>query len=248
MGFFRPKSFLSLVLIGFALVLLPLVVALFNAERSMGHLARQSAQAVYRSVGTTQGSRILVEDITALERRARLYEVLGEEHLWEEMKAKHSLVQETLKRLLALPLGAEQIDRLRRLKSTEAELFSLLENEERGTAEREAALGMFDTLNNLSNDIYSESKELIFREVDAMQVSAEKAQKALVWQAVGLVPFSILFVALFTHLISRPIQDFVKGINRLGGPGSYGAASRLDAHPVGRCRPGQEQVRGPGLP
>ncbi len=216
MGFFRPKSFLSLVLVGFALVLLPLVLALFNAERSMGQLARQSAQAVYRSVGTTQGSRILVEDITALERRARLYEVLGEEHLWEEMKAKHSLVQETLKRLLALPLGAEQIGRLQELQSTESKLFSLLENEPRGTAERESALAMFDKLNTLSNAIYAESKELIFREVDAMQVAAEKAQKALVWQAVGLVPFSILFVALFTHLISRPIQDVVAAINRLG--------------------------------
>jgi len=216
MRFYRPKSFLSLVLIGFLLVSLPLMAALVYAEFSMGNLARQSAQVVYRSVRATEGSRLLVEDLIALERKARQFEVLGEEKLQTEMETQHAEIQDTLRRLLLLPLDAPSLSSLQQLLSQESQIFSVLQTEPRKTPAREEALTKFRELNELANEVAAEGQQLIFREVDSMQKSTERAQQVLVWQAVALIPCSVLFVIFFALLISRPIKQIVAAINRLG--------------------------------
>ncbi len=216
MRFYRPKSFLSLVLIGFFLVSLPLIVALINAELSMGTLVRQSAQVVYRSVRATEGSRLLVEDLIALERKARQFEVLGEEQLRQEMDAQHLAIQETLQRLLLLPLDPPLLNSLQSLLSQESQIFTVLQGEPRKSPAREEALTRFSELNELANKVAAEGQELIFREVDSMQKSTALAQKVLIWQGIALIPCSILFVILFALLISRPIKQIVAAINRLG--------------------------------
>ncbi len=216
MRFYRPKSFLSLVLIGFFLVSLPLVVALINAGLSMGTLARQSAQVVYRSVRATEGSRLLVEDLIALERKARQFEVLGEERLQQEIETQHEEIQETLRRLLLLPLDPPLLNSLQRLLSQESQIFYVLQNEPRKAPVREAALSQFSELNELANEVADAGHALIFREVDSMQKSTVQAQQALIWQAIALIPCSVLFVILFAMLISRPIKQIVAAINRLG--------------------------------
>ncbi|OHB25637.1 MAG: hypothetical protein A2X84_05460 [Desulfuromonadaceae bacterium GWC2_58_13] len=216
MRFYRPKSFLSLVLIGFFLVSLPLIAALVNAELSMGTLARQSAQVVYRSVRATEGSRLLVEDLIALERKARQFEVLGEQLLRQEMETQHAEIQETLRRLLALPLDPPLLHSLQQLLSQESQIFAVLQKEPRKAQAREAALTRFRELNELANEVAAEGQLLIFREVDNMQKSTEQAQQALIWQAIALIPCSVLFVVLFALLISRPIKQVVAAINRLG--------------------------------
>ncbi len=216
MRFYRPKSFLSLVLIGFFLVSLPLVVALINAELSMGTLVRQSAQVVYRSVRATEGSRLLVEDLIVLERKARQFEVLGEERLQQEMETQHEAIQETLRRLLLLPLDSPLLNSLQQLLSQESQIFAVLQDEPRKSPAREAALTRFSELNELANVVAAEGQALIFREVDSMKKSTEQAQQVLIWQGVALIPCSILFVILFALLISRPIKQVVAAINRLG--------------------------------
>ncbi len=60
MSVYRPKSFLQLVLLGFALVTLPLIVAIVHATIYVGRLADQSQQAVHRAVQVTQSSRMLI--------------------------------------------------------------------------------------------------------------------------------------------------------------------------------------------
>jgi two-component system sensor histidine kinase GlrK len=216
MHLYRPKSFLNLVLIGFFFVSLPLVVALVNAELSMGRLARLSAQVVYRSVKATEASRLLVEDLIVLERKARQYEVLGEELLQREMEVQHREIQTTLRGLLLLSLEPTLHASLDQLLEEETSVFSVLQTEPRKSPAREAALARFTRLNELANRIAGESQALIYREVDLMQKSTEKTQQELIWQAVALVPFSILFVGLFSHWISRPIRQMVAAINRLG--------------------------------
>ena len=61
MVFYRPRSFLQLVLLGFSLVMLPLIVAVVYATLSVDRLAEQSKQAMYRAVQVHAGSRSLGE-------------------------------------------------------------------------------------------------------------------------------------------------------------------------------------------
>ena len=65
--FTYPKSFLSLLLIGFSIVAAPLVFALFTNVMAFEKLAAISEQAVHSAVRVTQASR---SNASALEKRA----------------------------------------------------------------------------------------------------------------------------------------------------------------------------------
>ena len=86
MGFFwTPRSFSGLVLIGFFFVSLPLIAALVLAQLSIDRLSRRSTQAVYHSATVAEGSRVLVQQLVALERKARQYQVLDDPQLLREV-------------------------------------------------------------------------------------------------------------------------------------------------------------------
>ena len=66
MRFTYPRSFQSLLVIGFTIVAAPLLVALFSNALAFERLAGLSEQAVHSAVKVTQASRSLVSTVTAL--------------------------------------------------------------------------------------------------------------------------------------------------------------------------------------
>src|SRR5437879_13899905 len=76
---YYPRSFLSLLLLAFALVAAPLVVAFYNAAVYVEQLAGQSQTAVSQAAQASRGSRLLVEQTTALERVVRQYLILDDD-------------------------------------------------------------------------------------------------------------------------------------------------------------------------
>jgi two-component system sensor histidine kinase GlrK len=80
---FRFLSLVTLLLVAFSLVLLPLLFALGSAWYSLEKLVSDSQRVVYQSVRLTHGSRILLEQLLAMERSARQYLVLADSALIE---------------------------------------------------------------------------------------------------------------------------------------------------------------------
>ena len=216
MRFFRPRSFLLMVLLGFGFVSLPLIVALVNAEISVERFVRQSAQTVVRAVSGTRESRLLIEQILSQERKVRQYHVLGDKNLLLEAVEKHKEIQETFGRLAAFPLEMEFKKNLESLRIKEKSLFETFKIHTPGSADGRAALDEFVELNELARKIFSESSKLIVNEVNALKNTAGKARQVLIWQMAGLVSCTILFVVLFSLLISRPIRQIDQGISLLG--------------------------------
>lgn len=203
-------------LLGFGFVSLPLIVALVSVEISVERFVRQSAQTVVLAVSGTRESRLLIEQILSQERKARQYHVLGDEYLLLEAVEKHKEIQETLDRLAAFPLETELKKNLESLKIKEKSLFETFRIHPPGSADGRDALDEFVALNELARKIFSKSSELIVNEVNALQNAAGKARQVLIWQMAGLVSCTILFVVLFSSLISRPIRQIDKGISLLG--------------------------------
>ena len=104
MNFFRPRPILRLILTGFSLVALPLVVGLIIATVSVDRLVGQSQNALVQSVLVMQGSQMLVEAITAMERNARQYQVLGDKMLLHVYEEKHAKFVDTARTLEDLEL------------------------------------------------------------------------------------------------------------------------------------------------
>lgn len=217
MRFYRPKSFLMLVLIGFAVVSLPLLLALVNAELFMARLAQRSSQAIHRSVAMIQGSRNLLDELLFLERRARQYQVLGDPDLLQDISEKHRQFGQTIDQLIVLSTEEAQQKRLYALKAEEEALYRLwLGVLPDAPLTEPAPMERFALLSAQAKQIYEESQALIVQEADAMQEATRQARKILTWLPLALVLVTALIVTLFASLIAKPIRQIAQSINRLG--------------------------------
>ncbi len=213
---YRPKSILRLILMGFALVSIPLMVALVNAALSVDRLANRSQRAVYQAVQVTKNSQGLVEAITAMERNARQYQVLGEEALYVVYEENHGIFQATIRILEDLPMSQNQRTLLGQLEVEEWNIYEHMAEHGGQAVDSTVDAERFAALAILAEQFLAESRTAIQREVDAMQSTAQETQRVLVMQAVALVPAALLVAGLFAILITRPIRQLDHAIRRLG--------------------------------
>src|SRR5579862_8844347 len=104
MRFPRPKSLSGLMLIGFTIVAAPLLFAIVDAAVQMNRLSTRSEQLVVQGVRGTRNNQRMFEQIGALERTARLYQIIGSGDLVDVYARNQDRLATTLDELLELPL------------------------------------------------------------------------------------------------------------------------------------------------
>ena len=216
MKLLRPRSILRLILIGFSLVALPLIVALVIATVSVDRLAGQSQRALFQSVLVTQGSQVLAEAITAMERNARQYQVLGDKVLFEVYQENHERFADTVRTLETLELADNQRKLLDGLFITEQEVQVTLGIYPHDAPETVAALQQFATLAELAQQVIADNRDLINQGMEQIQADSQRVQRNLVVQAIALIPAALLLAAVFAVLITRPINQLDRAIHLLG--------------------------------
>ncbi|QJR10246.1 Sensor histidine kinase QseE [Usitatibacter rugosus] len=222
-----PRSFLSLLLIGFTIVAAPLLFALFSNAVAFERLAAISEQAVLSAVKVTQSSRALTGNVTALERSARQYAVAGEATFLEAYRANRSAFQGAVKQLEEMALTDEQ----------RGELTSLSRQEESIAA----AIGRSAPTPDLSIRLASEFAQLSTRAqalvrlgdlvidegIEELRVQAVKSRNRVFWLMIAMIPTAILLIASFTFLIAKPISQVSAGIRGLG-EGQFARPIRIE--------------------
>src|SRR2546430_8545315 len=83
MNWARPKSLSGLMLLGLALIAVPLLVAILTAALQIRTLADTGQKIVLQGVAAARASQDLFSEIASLERTARLYDVLNDPNLLE---------------------------------------------------------------------------------------------------------------------------------------------------------------------
>ena len=212
----RPRSFLTLVFVGFLAVALPLLVAILFASLQVERLASQSERAVYRTVQLTHGGRNLVEELTGMERNMRQYLVLKDEARLAAYDKTHAELQGTVTYMLALEEDPPARQRLYELAERERRLFETLRGQRLDTAASEAAVAEFVPLAELARQILSEANASVGQGVEVLRQMAGQSQRFLVWQAAALVPLGVGLAALFLFLIARPLGQLDHAIRLLG--------------------------------
>lgn len=219
MRFRYPRSFLTLLFVGFSLVALPLIFALLNNAVSIDRLTDQSQKAVYQAVRATQASRAQAERVMAMERLARQYLVLGDAAVLENYLKAHDRFLESAGQFRDLPLSAEQQIQLQKILAKERAIFDALAapHGTGGNRGRLAAVTVeFEALSELTQAMMAESNAMIDKEVDALQALAGTAQRIMLLQLLALIPSALFLVAGFVYLIARPIREIDRGIRQLG--------------------------------
>ncbi len=226
MKIFRPKSILQLILIGFAVVALPLIVALIYAAVSVDRLAAQSQQLISDAVRATEGGRVLVDQITEMERNLRQYQVLGDEKLLHVYEDNRAVFSETLTSLSLLPLPDSLRHLSNHLTEEEAGFYAGLPDDQAALKKIKVSAS-FEQLANQARQIVVLSQRLIDEEVEKSLESAQQARRNLFWQASTLVPVVLLLLAFVVILIRQPLRRLDEAIRRLGG-GDFSVALKLE--------------------
>ena len=216
MRLYRPKSINSLLLIGFVVVVMPLMAALIHATWSVDKLVAQGQRALFDTVRATQNVQLLVETITAMERNARQYKVLGDIALLGVYQENRQKFLETAGRLAALNLSDLQRQRLRLIIEVEDSIHDVLISFLPDAVETAAAVDGFGELSRDARKMLIDNRKLVEGEVERLDEFGEHLQRKLVLQAIALVPAALLLAAVFTFLITRPLRQLDRAIRRLG--------------------------------
>src|SRR6267154_2478436 len=230
---YYPRSFLSLLLLAFALVAAPLIVAFYNAAVYVEQLAGQSQTAVSQAAQASRGSRLLVEQTTALERVVRQYLILDDEELLKDYVRLRANFKANTSELSLQPLDEPQLNELNNTIDKEQGLYERLLGRPKAEAEKKALVEGYVVLSELARDVLNTSNALIDREVESMRRTGERAQRILWLQLAATIPLGVLLAVGVTLLIARPIRRLgageFEGDIRVGGPADLKyLGSRLD--------------------
>ena len=236
MPLLQPDSFPKLLVIGFAMVALPLIIALINNAITIDQFANRSQHAVHQAVQSTQSSRRLAELLATLERNAKQVVILGNRTPLKAYEANRASFQQAVAEFGALQLDAEQRVALIAIVSGEAQSYAVLRNPQSAAPDVVLAAGEYVKLSKQAVDIIAHGDWMIDREIEAMQQIAARAQRITFWQMLALVPVALLLAAGFTVLIARPIRQIDTALRRMGG-GDFSA-------PVGVSGPRDLQLLG----
>lgn len=220
MRLYRPHSFFELLLLGFFFVSLPLLTALYSSVQTLDGLLLQSNVAVFHSVDMVTSSRQLVELLQDEERKARVYNVLGEPPQLQEVNKTHEDIDQALKYLLSFKSDGELPQLINELKFKENHIIAVLNSTEGEPEEikelQEEALALYKDISRLAVAIVKSSNQSMIDEVEALKLKVNRDKEKLIWQTSGLLSFTVLLIILFMTLISKPIRQINSGIERLG--------------------------------
>ena len=224
---FYPKSFLKLLLIGFALAMLPLLFAFGNAALYLDRLAEQSRSTVAQAIQATRASRVLVEQLTVMERSARQFFVLHDQSLLDNFQHAHQRFNMSMRQLATLPLSQQQLHLLSNLAESESTLYSEIVGQAAEPNPPEGLIARFVGLSDQAQGILAENNRLIDRESAILSQAAERTQKMLLWQSLTLLPVAFLVALVITFLVAQPIRRMDAAIRRLG-EGQYAESISID--------------------
>jgi two-component system, NtrC family, sensor histidine kinase GlrK len=203
-------------LLGLALIAVPLLVAVLTAALQIRQLADTGQKIVVEGVTAARASQELFSEISSLERTARLYDVLNDSNLLELYRRQDG-------RLTATRIQLERRSQSPTSRKTLGELGELQRNIGRSVLSMQAgkatanASGMsrrFTELGALADKVAEQSNAQIDTEVAALEAQTQQAR--LVWQAGLLVPLTIIAIIVLTVAVGRPLRQLDRAINELG--------------------------------
>jgi two-component system, NtrC family, sensor histidine kinase GlrK len=213
----RPKSLSSLMLTGFALVSVPLLLAVVIAATKVRALSEESAKLVRSGVETAHLTQQLFQQIASIERSAKLYQVLNDPGLIEVYRDSRERFLVTLNNIETVAADSPRRTQLQSLRQSLRRVDGAMLARAPAAAELvrdavEAIAPMWDAAFELS----ASTGERIETGLSRLQTVTAETQQYLFWQSAGLILLTALLVTGFTFVLMRPIRAIDSGISQLG--------------------------------
>ncbi len=216
MRLLRPKSLSGLMLIGFTCIAAPLLFAIGGAALQMSRLSERSEQLVIHGMQGTRNNQLMFQQISALERTARLYQIIGNADLLDVYARNGERLAKTARELLRLLPDAESQDLLHRIQAEATRLQQTLTRVAPNSPAMADLVDAYPKLLDLSSQLAAHTNVQIDQELASLHVATDNAQRELFMESLLLVPITIIAVGWFTFLFGRPIRAIDRAINDLG--------------------------------
>ena len=222
-----PRSFLSLLLIGFTIVAAPLLFALLSNALAFERLAGLSEQTVHTALRITQASRALLGTINSLERSARQYAVAGEGRFLEAYRANRASFLALTRQLDQMALSDAQRSEFAAIARQEEAINQFI-SRTGPTPELSPRLAReFASLTERAHALVQLDDRVIDEGIEQLRLQAVKSRNSFFWLMIALIPTAVLLIASFTFLIARPITQVSESIRGLG-EGQFAKPIRIE--------------------
>jgi two-component system sensor histidine kinase GlrK len=216
MHFARPRSLSGLLLLGLAIIAIPLLVALLTAGIQMRRLAETSERLVVEGVQATRLTQELFAQTASLERTVRLYQVLADGKLIDAYR-QHNLrltaIQEQLGRHLR---AADARTALRELAKLQNDVAVQVLNAAAAAPRYDELLRAFEGMDEVAGRIAERGNAQIDGELESLQAQTRRAQRQLFWESTLLVPLTLIAILAFSLGLGRPLRQIDRAIDELG--------------------------------
>ena len=216
MRFFWPKSLSGLMLLGVAVIAVPLLVAIVNAALQIQQLADSSRTVASDGIGAARASEDLMSEILLLERATRLYQVLADPKLldvYREHDAQLTTSRVQLARQLRSAEGSQALAKLGGLQHLIA--TEVLASSANSTTVG-ATLPQFAQMSTLAQRISVLSNVEIDAQIAGIQRRTGESQRLLLWQSGLLLPLALFAIVVLTFGVGRPLRRIDRAISELG--------------------------------
>jgi len=204
-------------LVGLALMAVPLLIAILTAVLQIRDLADTGQKLVVESVTGARASQALFGQIASLERTARLHEVLNDPKLIDVYRKQDAGLTATREELDHLSTG-ETRQSLGELEQLQQSIRTTVIDTPRDSGANAASdlSGRFAQLSALVERVAEQSNAQVDTEVAALEQHTLEARKQLLWQAALLVPLAVVAVFVLTVGVGRPLRQIDRAISELG--------------------------------
>src|SRR6202020_2145169 len=173
----RPKALSGLMLIGFTIVAAPLRFAIVNAALQMNRLSARSEQLVVHGVRGTRNNQRMFEEIGALERTARLYQIIGTADLLDVYAPNQQRLITTLNELLTLSLDAESRNQALAIQTEAERLQNEIKLSTPNSARMAELINAFPAVSDMASKMSNRVSAQIDAELSNLQLATQLAQR-----------------------------------------------------------------------
>src|ERR1044072_2498639 len=165
----RPKSLTGLMLLGLALIAVPLLVAVVDAVIQIRRLPAQSEELVEEGVQGARLSQTMFADIASLQRTVRVYNVLSDPRVLETYRTNDQALAATRTQLATLLTDQPTQRSLEQFASLHNEISSAVAATPPGSTAFATILTRIDKLGDLASAIAASGNRQIDARLEAMQ-------------------------------------------------------------------------------
>ncbi len=206
----------TLVVVGFALVALPLLVAVVGGAVYIDRLTSRSEALVRDGVALARSGQALRTQLLRMERNARQYRIVGSEELVELYSERHADLIGILDTMARQKLTLGAADERARLRTLATEVGDVVRQQEPDSEALAVALERFGAMHELGREVTDAADRSISRELGVLEENSREARAFLFWQVAALVPATLLVAGVFTWIILRPLGRLGHAIRSLG--------------------------------